>query len=266
MIPYPGAPPTPPYDNAGWTLAFQMGVAFDRMLEPFTGPFEQVTDWNVAPPAGRVHDSDRRRGVSARPPGQRCLSRGESTARAGRARQRVAGCVLRRGRRTASVAQLQKVAADLGVSAQGVAGAAPAATTAARATHRAVGSVRRVDGVWMDAMDPRTVRVPVRSRVRTAARRRRAERDVRRAGVPERRHSRRRRAAGVAGAAGDAAAAPGAERRPAGISARRSAASVAETHRFRSCGSSSRPAARSSRSAIRRRISPTLEASHRGIT
>ena len=27
VIPYPGAPPTPPYDNAGWTLAFQMGVA-----------------------------------------------------------------------------------------------------------------------------------------------------------------------------------------------------------------------------------------------
>ena len=27
VIPYPGAPPTPPYDNAGWTLAYQMGVA-----------------------------------------------------------------------------------------------------------------------------------------------------------------------------------------------------------------------------------------------
>jgi hypothetical protein len=50
VIPYPGAPPTPPYDNAGWTLAFQMGVQFDRILEPFTGPFEKVTDWNVAPP------------------------------------------------------------------------------------------------------------------------------------------------------------------------------------------------------------------------
>jgi len=54
VIPYPGAPPTPPYDNAGWTLAFQMGVQFDRVLEPFTGPFEKVTEWNVQPPPGRV--------------------------------------------------------------------------------------------------------------------------------------------------------------------------------------------------------------------
>jgi hypothetical protein len=54
VIPYPGAPPTPPYDNAGWTLALQMGVQFDRILEPFTGPFERVTDWNVKPAAGRV--------------------------------------------------------------------------------------------------------------------------------------------------------------------------------------------------------------------
>ena len=49
VIPYPGAPPTPPYDNAGWTLAFQMGVEFDRILEPFSGPFETVADWNVKP-------------------------------------------------------------------------------------------------------------------------------------------------------------------------------------------------------------------------
>jgi hypothetical protein len=53
-FPYPGAPPTPPYDNAGWTLAFQMGVQFDRILDGFTGPFEKVTDWNVKPPAGTV--------------------------------------------------------------------------------------------------------------------------------------------------------------------------------------------------------------------
>ncbi len=57
VIPYPGAPPTPPYDNAGWTLAYQMGVQFDRILEPFSGPFEKVTDWNVKAPAGRVATS-----------------------------------------------------------------------------------------------------------------------------------------------------------------------------------------------------------------
>jgi hypothetical protein len=53
-IPYPGAPPTPPYDHAGWTLAFQMGIEFDRVLDAFSGPFERVTDWNVPPPAAAV--------------------------------------------------------------------------------------------------------------------------------------------------------------------------------------------------------------------
>ncbi|MEX2662940.1 MAG: M14 metallopeptidase family protein, partial [Vicinamibacterales bacterium] len=61
VIPYPGAPPTPPYDNAGWTLAFQMGVEFDRILEPFAGPFEKVTEWNVTPPqVGTTAPLDRR--------------------------------------------------------------------------------------------------------------------------------------------------------------------------------------------------------------
>jgi len=46
--------PTPPYDHAGWTLAFQMGVEFDRILDGFTGPFEPVTDWNLKPAAGKV--------------------------------------------------------------------------------------------------------------------------------------------------------------------------------------------------------------------
>ena len=41
-IPYPGGPPTPPYDSAGWTLAFQMGAKFDRILDGFEGPFERV--------------------------------------------------------------------------------------------------------------------------------------------------------------------------------------------------------------------------------
>jgi hypothetical protein len=39
---YPGGPPIPPYDSAGWTLAYQMGIEFDRLLDAFDGPFERV--------------------------------------------------------------------------------------------------------------------------------------------------------------------------------------------------------------------------------
>ena len=52
-IPYPGGPPTRPYDNAGWTLAYQMGVKFDRVLDGFDGPFERV-DGVQRPAPGRV--------------------------------------------------------------------------------------------------------------------------------------------------------------------------------------------------------------------
>jgi hypothetical protein len=46
---FPGAAPTPPYDNAGWTLAMQMGVQYDRVLDGFTGPFEKVKEATVSP-------------------------------------------------------------------------------------------------------------------------------------------------------------------------------------------------------------------------
>ncbi len=52
-IPYPGAAPTPPYDDAGWTLAFQMGVKFDRILDGFEGPFERLKDL-ARVPAGTI--------------------------------------------------------------------------------------------------------------------------------------------------------------------------------------------------------------------
>ena len=39
---YPGGPPIPPYDTAGWTLADQMGIQFDRELDAFGGPFEKL--------------------------------------------------------------------------------------------------------------------------------------------------------------------------------------------------------------------------------
>ena len=52
-FPYPGAPPTAPYDNAGWTLAYQMGVEFDRILDGFDGPFEPI-EWLAETPPGMV--------------------------------------------------------------------------------------------------------------------------------------------------------------------------------------------------------------------
>lgn len=39
---YPGGPPIPPYDAAGWTLAYQMGIEFDRILDPISAPLERL--------------------------------------------------------------------------------------------------------------------------------------------------------------------------------------------------------------------------------
>jgi hypothetical protein len=50
---YPGGPPIPPYDNAGWTLAFQMGVKFDRMLDAFQAPTERIADV-MKPAPGKI--------------------------------------------------------------------------------------------------------------------------------------------------------------------------------------------------------------------
>jgi hypothetical protein len=59
---YPGAPPTAPYDNTGWTLAWQMGVEFDRIMEGFDGPFALVEDVIESPPAGVVAGASNARG------------------------------------------------------------------------------------------------------------------------------------------------------------------------------------------------------------
>src|SRR5262249_25579741 len=55
VLAYAGAAPTPPYDIAGWTLAFQMGVKFDRVVDGFDGPFEKIPR-ELEPPAGKITD------------------------------------------------------------------------------------------------------------------------------------------------------------------------------------------------------------------
>ncbi len=51
---YPGGPPIPPYDVTGYTLAFQMGVQFDRKFEAVDGPFAEITTDLAAPLPGSI--------------------------------------------------------------------------------------------------------------------------------------------------------------------------------------------------------------------
>ncbi|TCJ12041.1 peptidase [Flaviaesturariibacter flavus] len=39
---YPGGPPVPPYDAAGWTPAFTMGIRFERLLQPVQANLETI--------------------------------------------------------------------------------------------------------------------------------------------------------------------------------------------------------------------------------
>ncbi|MEO9004869.1 MAG: M14 metallopeptidase family protein [Ginsengibacter sp.] len=56
---YPGGPPVRPYDAAGWTLAYQMGISFDRILHGFDGPFTTIPYGEIqSPPLQIVKSSD----------------------------------------------------------------------------------------------------------------------------------------------------------------------------------------------------------------
>ena len=137
VFPFPGSPPTPPYDNAGWTLAFQMGVQFDRILDGFTGPFEVLPAWNVAPPPGRVTAANGAVGfvTSNRVNDSyvalnRLLKAGQEVSRLA-APMIIAGTTYPTGSlyvraTSASVASVQASAAQLGVNFAGTTAALPA--------------------------------------------------------------------------------------------------------------------------------------------
>ncbi|MGQ0813237.1 MAG: peptidase [Gemmatimonadota bacterium] len=60
---YPGGPPIAPYDNAGYTLAYQMGVQFDRVLDGFDGPLDAIQGLATVP-AGRITGNARSGGYT----------------------------------------------------------------------------------------------------------------------------------------------------------------------------------------------------------
>jgi hypothetical protein len=49
---YPGGPPVRPYDIAGWTPAYSMGVRFARILHAFEGPFAVIPYGELQSPRG----------------------------------------------------------------------------------------------------------------------------------------------------------------------------------------------------------------------
>ena len=144
VFPYPGAPPTPPYDIAGWTLAYQMGIQFDRILDGFTGPFEPVSEWSVAAPAGTVATAAATSGfvTSARTNNSftalnRLLKAGEDVQRLGvpmtiGTTTYPAGSFYVKPKATTRVL-LDKITADLGVSFEGTRAPVPASASKMKA-------------------------------------------------------------------------------------------------------------------------------------
>ena len=122
-IPYPGGPPTRPYDNAGWTLAYQMGVKVERILDGFDGPFERLNGLQKPAPgkvtstatAGYTFSHAVNDSFTAI---NRLLAAGEDVSWMSSGPQQGAFFVTSR---TSTVATVAKLAADLGVDFTGVA-------------------------------------------------------------------------------------------------------------------------------------------------
>jgi hypothetical protein len=129
-IPYPGAAPIRPYDSAGYTLAFQMGFQFDRILDGFSGPFEEIKEVVIAPPPAKITNALGAKGflLSARTNDSfksvnRLLMAGAKVSRL-KGPLVVAGVTHEAGEffvpnEPGTLAILEKIAAEIGTSFQG---------------------------------------------------------------------------------------------------------------------------------------------------
>lgn len=131
-VPEPGGPPLRPYDNAGWTLAYQMGVRAVRVLDGFDGPFEPLEHLPLVAPAPMVEQPGTTRFV---------FSRASNNAFAVVNRLLAAGAQVYQTRTPAMTyvpatsltrALLRSAAAELGVSVTGEREVPPSAATEVR--------------------------------------------------------------------------------------------------------------------------------------
>ena len=133
---YPGGPPIAPYDNAGWTLALQMGIEFDRILDGFSGPFQEI-EWLADPIPGAVTGSGSPAGYMTRHVNEAFTAVNRVLGRGGRALWvegtfDEAGVSFEPGAffipaADATRAELEDWASELGISFHGVAAAPGAA-------------------------------------------------------------------------------------------------------------------------------------------
>ena len=165
----PGGPPIPPYDNAGWTLAYQMGVQFDRLLEPFDGPFEAIPARTFAKPlAAQVANAGGASGFVLPAAENDSFLVANRLLKAGVPVERMTsggsiGAFYVTGS-AAALPILQKAATDLGVSATGVASKPAGNSMPMKAMRdRSRGHLRRKHSFGLDSLAARAVRVRFRA-------------------------------------------------------------------------------------------------------
>ncbi len=197
---YPGGPPIPPYDNAGWTLAYQMGVAVRSRARERRWAAREAADDAPQAGAGPGDGSGQRRRVRRQPWRERRVHRGQPAVE-GRRRGvlRARPQLAEPGRHRRDLHRREAVdawrAEDRGHRSRpqlhcGHAAAGRRDLQAESGPDRSVGSVRRLDAVRLGPLHARAVRVPVRGGVPGHARRRQPQGEVRRAALPRRRDSR----------------------------------------------------------------------------
>ena len=117
---YPGGPPVRPYDSAGYTLAYQMAVKFDRVLDAPDGRFEEITAEVLAPPPGRVVGADGAVGFVLGPETNDAFRAVNRLHKAGEEVWRLrTGGMFYVPRKASTRPVLEGIAADLGVSFHG---------------------------------------------------------------------------------------------------------------------------------------------------